>query len=297
MKILVSGSTGLIGSSLVPFLASLGHVMSALVRKPGRHGVRWDPQAGTIDVSHLAAGFDAVIHLAGESIASGRWTPERKREIRDSRVKGTRLLAETLAQLSEPPKTLICASAIGYYGNRGEEVLQEYSASGTGFLAETCREWEAATAPAAAKGIRVVHLRSGVILSARGGALAKMLLPFKLGLGGPIGSGQQYMSWVALDDMVGAISHLLNSAVSGPVNIVSPNPVTNRVFTTTLGHALSRPTLLPMPVFAAKLAFGEMADEMLLASQRVEPHVLSKSGYTFQYPDLEGAFRHVLSNN
>jgi hypothetical protein len=235
------------------------------------------------------------VHLAGENIAAGRWTVEKKARIRDSRVKGTKTLCEALAQLSQPPKVLVSASAIGYYGDRGAELLWENSALGTGFLAEVCQAWEEATRPAMEKGIRVVLLRIGVVLSPAGGALAKMLLPFKLGLGGIIGSGKQYMSWIALDDVVGTIDHvLITDTLQGPVNAVAPHPVTNSEFTKTLRRVLRRPTLFPMPAFAARLAFGEMADELLLASTRVEPKRLIATEYRFRYPELEDALRHLL---
>ncbi len=295
MRILVTGSSGLIGSSLVPFLTTGGHGVTRLVRsqKSGDEPVLWDPEAGTLDVARLE-GLDAVVHLAGENIAE-RWTAEKKSKIRDSRVNGTRLLAESLARLGEPPKVFVCASAIGYYGDRGDEILREESPSGSGFLAEVCRQWEAAAQPAAEKGIRVANLRIGVVLSLAGGALAKMLPPFRMGAGGTIGSGRQYMSWIALDDVIGAIYHALtHETLRGSVNAVAPNPVTNREFTQTLGRVLSRPTLLPMPAFAARLAFGEMADELLLASTRVEPARLLATGFVFGYPELEGALRHVL---
>jgi hypothetical protein len=240
-------------------------------------------------------GLDAIVHLAGEPIASGRWNAIKKARIRDSRVQGTRLLCDALSHVSRPPAALICASAIGYYGDRGDEVLTESSSNGTGFLAEVCRDWEVATEPARQKGIRVVNTRFGVILSTGGGALAKMLTPFKMGVGGIIGSGRQYMSCISIDDCVGAIVHALNTnSLSGPVNVVGPAPVTNRVFTKTLGKILERPTIFPMPAFAARLAFGEMADELLLGSQRVEPKKLLESGYSFRQGDLETALRHVL---
>src|SRR3989338_4623676 len=296
MKVLVTGSTGLVGSALVPFLASGGHEVVRLVRgrlKPGVVEVPWDPQAGTIEAAKLE-GLDAVVHLAGERI-TGRWTAAKKARIRSSRVQGTRLLAETLARLGRPPPTLVCASAIGYYGHRGDELLREESPPGAGFLAEVCREWEAAARPAAEKGIRVVQLRIGVVLSAAGGALALMLTPFKLGLGGRVGTGQQYMSWIALDDLAGIIQHALaNESLRGPVNAVAPRAITNREFTKTLGRVLGRPTIFPMPAFAARLAFGQMADELLLASARVEPTRLIASGYKFRTPELEAALRHLL---
>ena len=235
------------------------------------------------------------MHLAGENIAVRRWTPAQKARIRDSRVQGTRLLAQSLARLQQPPTVMVCASAIGFYGDRGEELLTEGSAPGSGFLTDTCRAWEAAAQPASEKDIRVVNLRLGVVLSPGGGALAKMLLPFRLGVGGKIGSGRQYMSWIEIDDVVGVIHYALTTdELRGPVNAVAPNPVTNREFTKTLGRVLSRPTIFPMPAFAARLAFGEMADELLLASTRVKPARLQNSGYYFRHPRLEDALRHLL---
>jgi uncharacterized protein len=297
MKILVSGSSGLIGSALVPLLAAGGHRVTRLVRsrmQSGASQISWDPAAGRLDRA-AAEGFDAVVHLAGENIAAGRWTAKQKARIRDSRVKGTRLVSETMAGLTKAPQILVSASAVGYYGDRGEELLQEESPPGADFLAEVCQEWEAATQPAAQSGIRVVNLRTGVVLSASGGALAKMLPPFRLGLGGVIGSGQQYVSWIALDDVVGIINHsLTEGGLRGPVNVVAPQPVTNREFTRALGRVLSRPTFFSMPAWAARLAFGEMADALLLAGQRAEPARLVRAGYNFRFPELEGALRHVL---
>ncbi len=289
MKILVSGSSGLIGSALVPFLTAAGHEVTRLTRaKSGAAGVGWD-----LDATRLED-FDAVVHLAGENIA-GRWTTEKKRRIRESRVEGTRLLCEALARTANPPRVMVCASAIGYYGTRGEEMLTEESALGKGFLAEVCRDWEGATTPASKRGIRVVNLRFGVVLSPKGGALAKMLLPFRLGAGGIVGNGRQYWSWIALDDVVGAIHHaLVTEKLLGPVNAVAPNPVTNREFTKTLGKVLRRPTLFPMPAVAARLALGEMADAALLASARVMPTKLIATDYGFRFPDLQGALRHLL---
>ena len=297
MKILVSGSTGFIGSALVPFLTSDGHSVVQLLRKPVatvNPTLTWDPAAGRLDAAAFE-GFDAVVHLAGESIASGRWTAAKKERIRSSRVDATRLLCNALARLGRPPKALICASAIGYYGDRGDEVLREESAPGRDFLAGVCRDWEAASEPAARKGIRVVNLRFGVVLGRGGGALARMLPPFRMGLGGRIGSGRQYISWIALDDAVGAVQHALaTGALRGPANAVAPRAVTNQEFTRTLGRTLGRPTLFPMPAFAARLAFGEMADALLLGSARVEPARLLASGYRFRHGDLEGALRHLL---
>jgi uncharacterized protein (TIGR01777 family) len=297
MKVLVAGSRGLIGSALVRFLVEGGHLVTRLVRGPARPGgteIPWGPTEGKLDPGMLE-GHDAVVHLAGENLTAGRWTPKRKARIFNSRVRGTRLLAETLAGLAPPPKVMVCASAIGYYGDRGEEVLTEESSLGRGFLAELCREWEAASVPAAEKGVRVVRLRTGIVLSPAGGALKKMLLPFRLGLGGRLGSGQQYMSWIALDDVLAVILRALtDDSLAGPVNAVAPNAVTNREFTRTLGRVLMRPTIFPVPAFALRTIFGEMADETLLASNRVQPAKLLTHGFAFNYPELEGALRHVL---
>jgi hypothetical protein len=297
MRVAVSGSTGLVGSQVVASLSAAGHEVVRLVRRapaPGEKAVRWDPEKGEVDAAGLE-GLDAVVHLAGENIASGRWNAARKAAIRDSRVNGTRLLCDALAGLARPPKALLCASAIGYYGDRGADVLTEESSPGAGFLPEVCREWEAASEPAVRKGIRVVALRIGVVLSPRGGALSRMLPPFRAGLGGVIGDGRQYVSWVALDDLVGIVLHALQSGeLRGPVNAVAPVPVTNRELTEALGKVLSRPTLLPVPAFALRLAVGEMADALLLASARVVPRRLEETGYNFRYPELGGALRHLL---
>ena len=295
MKILVTGATGLVGSALVPFLAGDGHEVARLGRSaPGAGDIRWDPDAGVLEAAALE-GFDGLVHLAGENIASGRWNVEKKRRIKESRVNGTLLLAGTLAGLERPPRVLVSASAVGFYGDRGEEELTEQSPAGAGFLSEVCREWEAATEAAEGKGIRVVHARLGVVLSRDGGALAKMLTPFRLGAGGIIGNGRQYMSWITLDDTVAAIGHLLDAeAASGPVNVVAPAAVTNHEFTKTLGRVLRRPTLFAMPGFVARLAFGETADALLLASTRVKPAGLLDSGYAFGHGTLEEGLRHVL---
>ena len=296
MKILLTGSRGLVGSALNPFLTTGGHSVETLRRRKtaeAEHGVFWNPAEGGIERDKLE-GFDGVVHLAGESIV-GRWDDEKKRKIRDSRVNGTRLLSEALAKLERRPRVLVSASAIGYYGDRGDEVLTEESPAGDSFLAAVCREWEAATEPAAEAGIRVVNLRFGVILSPQGGALEKILPPFQFGLGGEVGGGRQYWSWIAIDDAVGAIHHaLITDALRGPVNAVNPHPITNREFTKTLGALLSRPTLLPTPEFAARLVFGDMADELLLASARVEPARLRRTGYRFRFQTLEDAMRHLL---
>jgi uncharacterized protein (TIGR01777 family) len=301
MRILVSGSSGLIGSALLPFLTAGGHRVIRLVRSQSEPSTSiqgevwsWDPERGTM-LSVGQEGLEAAVHLAGANIAGARWTEHQKEMIRDSRVKSTRLLCDLLVRRSPPPKVLVCASAIGYYADRGDEILREESAPGSGFLADVCREWEAATRPAVENGIRVVNLRIGIVLSPLGGALAKMLTPFKLGAGGMMGSGRQYMSWIAVDDVIGAIHFALtHESLRGPVNAVAPNPVSNRDFTRTLGRVLSRPTFVPLPAFAARLALGEMADALLLASTRVEPSRLLASGFTFRYPDLEGALRRVL---
>jgi uncharacterized protein (TIGR01777 family) len=297
MDILVTGSSGLIGSDLVPFLTTGGHRVVRLQRAAARKRAGtalWDPERGTIDAAALE-GLDAVVHLAGESLASGRWTAVKKARIYSSRVDGTQLLVRTLVGLRRPPRTLVAASAIGYYGDRDADLVDEDSAPGAGFLADLCREWEAATQPAAEHGIRVVNLRFGVVLSAAGGALATMLPPFKLGLGGPIGSGTQYLSWVAIDDAIGAVLHALTApGLHGPVNVTAPNPVDNRTFVQTLGRVLSRPAVLPLPAVAARLLLGEMADALLLSSTRVEPQRLKASGYEFRFPELEPALHHLL---
>jgi len=294
-KVLISGSSGLVGSALLPRLAAIGWQVTRLIRSspsaPGQ--VSWDPRR-TISPDSVS-GFDAVIHLAGETIAE-RWTERNRQAIRDSRVLGTRNIAEALAQAAKRPALLVAASAIGYYGDRGDEVLNEESSGGAGFLAEVCREWEAATQVAAQAGIRTVLARFGIVLSRSGGALGKMLTPFRLGLGGRVGSGAQWWSWVALDDVVGAIEHVMKTeALAGPVNVVSPSPVTNREFTRTLASALSRPAFFPMPELAARLALGQMADELLLASQRVEPARLRSSGYRFRRPELGNALAAILA--
>lgn len=296
MKVLVSGSHGLVGTALGKRLAGQGHELFSLVRHapdtPAE--VEWYPERGSLALSRLE-GMDAVVHLAGESIAEGRWSAEKKKRIRESRVKGTTVLSEALGNLKRPPKTLISASAIGYYGDRGDEILTEESAAGNEFLARLCSEWEQASETATAKGIRVVKARFGVILSADGGALKKMLTPFRLGVGGRVGSGKQWMSWIALDDVVAGIElALTNESLAGPVNFVAPNPVTNAEFTRTLGKVLSRPTLFPIPEFGVRLVFGEMADALLLSSQRVEPVRLGEAGYHFQYDKLEASLKHAL---
>lgn len=301
MKVIITGATGLIGSALVRSLLADGHEVTRLVRggrkgapSPGVSDAEWDPAAGTADAAALE-GCDGVVHLAGEPVAEGRWTDEKKRRIRESRVRGTRLVAETLAGLARKPRVLVSASATGYYGDRGAELLTEESAPGRDFLSEVCREWEAAARQAAEAGIRVVHPRIGVVLDADGGALPRMLTPFKMGVGGRLGSGRQYMSWITLPDVVSVIRRALeDEALRGPVNAVSPQPVTNEEFTKTLGRVLGRPTLFAVPEFAARLAFGEVADALLLSSQRVEPARLKEAGFSYADPELEGALRRVL---
>ncbi len=295
MQVLMSGASGLLGTALSQAFAARGDRVIPLVRSQvnsGADGISWQP-GETLDPT-LVSGFDAVIHLAGESVV-GRWTAAKKQRIRDSRVLGTRTLAEVVPRAAQKPTVFLAASAIGYYGNRGDEVLDETSACGTGFLAETCREWEAAAEPVRQAGIRLIHTRIGVVLSKHGGALDKMVLPFRLGLGGRMGSGQQWMSWIHVDDIVGAMLHVLqNESISGPVNLVSPNPVTNAEFTSALGKVLSRPTIFPVPEFALRLAMGEMAEEVLLGSQRVEPQRLLASSYEFKFPELQPTLEHLL---
>jgi uncharacterized protein (TIGR01777 family) len=293
-KILVSGSSGLIGVALIPALKSSGYDITCLVRgaASGKEQIQWDPALPLAPES--VSGFDAVVHLAGESIV-GRWTEAKKRRIRESRVKGTLGLAEALAQAPQRPRVFISASAIGYYGDRGEETLREDSASGSGFLPEVCREWEDATKPAAKAGIRTVQMRFGLVLSRHGGALQKMLLPFRMGVGGNMGNGRQWWSWIDIDDLVGAVRHVIKTeTLQGPVNVVGPCPVKNAEFTKTLASVLSRPAIFPMPAFAARLVFGQMGDELLLASQRVEPAKLLASGYVFRKPELRAALKGIL---
>lgn len=290
-RIAITGATGMVGQALIPFLISQGHVVVPISRRPLRGGVAWHPERGEIDASALE-GLDAVIHLAGESLADGRWTEARKRALRASRVGPTALLAETLARLRDRPRVLISASAVGIYGDRGADLLDEHSPPGDDFLARLAVDWEGAAAPARTAGIRVVHARFGMILSPTGGALAKMLPAFRLGVGGPMGGGQQWISWVALDDVLAATRHImLTETLTGPVNVVAPEAVTNRTFATALGRALRRPAVLPIPAFALRLLFGEMAEATILASQRVVSRRLAESGFQFGEPLLRGALR------
>ncbi len=297
LTVAITGSSGMIGESLTHFLTTGGHRVIRLVRdsrEVGDGAIFWNPAAGEIDADGLAAA-DAVVHLAGTSIASGRWTEDRKRSILQSRVKGTELIARTLADLRDGPRVLVSTSAVGYYGNRGSDPLDESAAPGEGFLAEVCKAWEAATRPAERAGIRVATLRAGVVLSPAGGAIGQMLLPFKLGVGGRLGSGKQYMSWIDLDDHVGLIHHALyTDSLAGPVNATAPHPVTNATFTAALGRAVGRPTLIPVPGFAIKALFGELGTEALLWGQRVLPKKASASGYRFFYEGVEESLRFQL---
>lgn len=292
-RIAVSGASGLLGGRLVPALRRAGWTPRAMVRRRGGDGIFWDPRGGQLDAASME-GLDAVVHLAGENVF-GRWTDAKKRRIDQSRVLGTRLIAETLAGLERPPRVLVSASAIGFYGDRGDAVMDEAASRGEGFLAEVCGRWEAETAPAEAAGIRVVHLRIGIVLAAGGGALQQMLTPFKLGVGGRLGDGEQWFSWIHIDDLVSSILFALDrDELSGPVNGVAPAPVRNTELTRVLGRVLRRPTLFPAPSFALNLVFGEMAEETLLASTRVAPAALETAGFTFAYPDLEAALREEI---
>lgn len=296
MKVLVSGATGLVGTALIDYLTSSRVEILRLSRAAASAAgptVQWDPARASLPAKDLE-GVDAVVHLAGQSVA-GRWTKRSKQAIRDSRIVGTRLLSQTLAQLPTPPRVLICASAVGYYGDRGTEVCTESSRAGAGFLAAVAADWEAATAPAVTAGIRVVQLRIGAVLSPSGGALATMMLPFGLGLGGRLGSGGQYMSWVTLDDLVRIVDYvLLAEDLRGPVNAVAPQAVTNAEFTKSLGRALRRPTVLPVPGFVLRLLLGEMAEALLLASTRATPSILQAHGYEYVHPELDAALMELV---
>ena len=297
MDVVISGSSGLIGQAVTAELTERGHTVVPLVRrevKPGEAALRWDPAGGTID-HHGLEGVDAVIHLAGESIASSRWTDEQKSRILNSRTRTTSLLGEALVGLDRSPGVFLSGSAIGYYGDRGDEVLTEHSDPGGDFLADVCVRWEASSQLAGAAGIRTVNLRTGIVLDRSEGALARQLLPFRLGLGGRIGKGTQWQSWISLDDEVGAICHLLDADVAGPVNLVAPNPVTNAEFASTLGAVLRRPTIFPIPTFAPALLYGrELVEALLLSSQRVNPSALVASGYQFRHETLDAALRDIL---
>jgi hypothetical protein len=293
-RVLISGASGLIGQAISSSLTAQGYIVNRLTRKQGANSgdVVWDPSQPI--AQEKVSGFDAVIHLAGENIF-GVWIKEKKQRILNSRVYGTKNLVAGLIHAQEKPRVFLCSSAIGYYGNRGDEVLREDSASGTGFLAEVCREWEAATTPAKDASIRTVNIRTGIVLSAKDGALKKMLPAFRMGLGGKLGSGKQWWSWIHIDDMVGAVEYALEQdSLSGPVNFAAPNPVTNAQLTKTLAQVLSRPAFFQVPKFALKLALGHSADELLLSGQRVEPEKLQDSGYAFKFPDLEGALKNLV---
>ncbi|MEM9068210.1 MAG: TIGR01777 family oxidoreductase [Myxococcota bacterium] len=290
----ITGASGLIGSALRRSLEADGHRVRAMVRRaPQGDEIGWSPAEGTLDAAALE-GVDAVVHLAGESVASGRWSEARKERIRSSRVQGTDLLARALAGCTNPPRVLVSASAIGFYGSRGDETLVESAGPGEGFLAEVCAAWESAADPARDAGLRVVHPRIGIVLAKDGGALSKMLTPFRMGVGGVVGSGTQFMSWIHLDDVVGMLRFVIEHEVDGPFNAVGPAPVTNAEFTRALGRALKRPTFLPLPRFAARMALGEMADGLLLASARVLPEKIAAEGFRFRFETLANALDDVL---
>ncbi len=296
MKALITGASGLVGSALTRYLKSEGDEVSHLVRRSagGDQEITWDPAQKTVDAGKLE-GFDVVYHLAGENIAEGRWSEAKKARIRDSRIDGTTFLSETLAALSQKPATLVSASAIGYYGDRGAKILHEGSGAGEGYLPDVSAGWESSTSAAAKAGIRVVNPRIGIVLSKDGGALARMLPPFKMGVGGILGDGSQYMSWITLDDLISVLRHCATTdTVTGPVNAVAPNPVTNAEYTKALSRALIRPAIFPIPAFVARLAFGEMADALLLASTRVSPTALISSGYAFRHGNINQALQAVL---
>ncbi len=298
MKILVTGSSGFIGTALVKFLTAGGHSVISLPRSNfNPESPVWDMDNCIKDLAHNGEKY-AVVHLAGENIADGRWSEKKKNKILNSRVRGTKLLAEFFSQTERKPTVIISASAVGFYGDRGAEILDESSKRGNGFLADVCVNWEDAVNVAAEAGIRVVNARFGIVLSSKGGALKKMLLPFKMGLGGVIGSGEQYMSWLSIDDAAALIKHVIaNDSIRGPVNFATPNPVSNREFTKTLGSVLHRPTIFPLPAVVAQLVFGEMANELLLSGARVYPKILLESGYKFLHPDLSQALEHLLKTD
>jgi uncharacterized protein len=298
MRVLISGGSGLVGSALTKSLRADGHSVFHFVRPGGTAApgdVRWDPSQATVDVPALEA-FDAIVHLSGASISDGRWTDNRKKELRSSRVDSTRVLVDSLERLKQPPRVFVCASAIGYYGNRGDELLAESSGYGNDFLALVCRAWEGEAARAAARGVRTVMARFGVILATQGGALPRMLTPFKLGLGGRLGSGKQWMSWIALEDVVQILrSAIADEKIQGPVNFVAPQPVQNAEFTRVLAGVLHRPAIFPAPAIALRLALGQMADGLLLSSQRVQPEKLVASGYKFRHESLQPALQAILA--
>lgn len=297
MNIALTGSSGLVGSALIPFLNSKGCTVTKIKRSTLQNlesAVEWVPEKGNWETAS-EDNLHGVIHLAGENIASGKWTEDKKSKILNSRVEGTRQLCKSILKLQKLPAVFVCASAIGYYGDRGDEILTEESSLGDCFLSHVCEKWEEETLVLSEAGIRVVNLRFSMILSSKGGALKKMLPPFKLGAGGKLGTGDQYMSWIVINDVLNAVHHVLtNDTLRGPVNTASPNPVTNNHFTKALGKALKRPTIIPMPAFLARIIFGQMADELLLSSTRVEPTKLKNSGFQFKYPDINTALSSVL---
>lgn len=294
MRVAITGSSGLIGRHLRASLTADGHEVVPVVRDPGQEGIYWSPSAGDVDARGFA-GLDAVVHLAGEPIGQ-RWTAKAKRRIRDSRVVGTRLLADALASLDDPPGVLVSTSAVGYYGDRGEEVLTEESAPGEGFLAAVCVAWEAAADPARAAGIRVVHPRNGVVLASEGAFISKVETPFRLGVGGRVGSGRQWVPWIALEDQVGALRHLVDrDDLDGPFNLTAPQPVRNAELTRALGEVLHRPTLLPIPPIAIRLLYGEMGVTLATWSQQVIPQRLLDAGFEFRHADVRGALRLALA--
>ncbi len=297
LRILISGASGLLGSTLIPFLTTGGHHVMQLVRRPPnkkRGEIQWDPANGRLDLDN-AGPIDAVIHLSGENIGEGHWTREKKKRIIDSRVQSTRLISETISKMKSPPRVFLSASAIGYYGHRENILLDESDKPGKDFISEVCHMWETSTDAAVQAGIRTTSLRIGIVLSPQGGALGKLLLPFQMGIGGKISTGKQYMSWIGIDDAVGAIYHVLfEEKISGPVNLVVPSPATNKEFTHVLAKVLSRPACFTVPALAVNTFFGEMGRETILSSTRVKPGVLSETGYSFRHPDLEGALRHLL---
>ncbi len=295
MRVLISGASGLIGTALTSRLEAAEMEVMRLTRQSvdeeDDRQIYWHPESGTLDAERIE-GFRTVVHLAGESVADGKWDEDKKRRIMDSRVTSTTLLCRVLANLKDKPRMLICASAIGYYGDRGEEELTEASEPGNGFLSEVCQAWEQAVQPAEEAGIKIVHLRIGMVLSSHGGALKRMLPPFRLGLGGPVGGGQQWMSWIALNDLTGVILHCMNSRrVTGVINAVAPNPVLNREFAHALGKALNKPAITPVPAFAIKIALGEMGRELVLASTRVKPERLEQAGFEWEHPEIDSALQ------
>ncbi|MCR9201183.1 MAG: TIGR01777 family oxidoreductase [Planctomycetaceae bacterium] len=297
-SVAITGATGLVGTALSELLAGEGKSVAAISRRDGgsyQDTIKWDPATGLTNPARLD-GVDAVVHLAGENIAGARWNDSVKRKILNSRVEGTRSLVKSIAAVENRPRVLVSASAIGIYGDRGDEQLTEDSAAGEGFLADVCRAWEEEANAAKDLGLRVVNVRIGVVLSPKGGALAKMLLPFKMGMGGIVGSGKQYWSWIGLHDLTRVIAYCVNNdSVEGPVNAVSPEPLTNRAFTKDVGRVLKRPTIFPLPGFMAKLVLGEMAQDLLLASARVLPNRLQAAGFEFSHPQLQDCLRHELN--